>query len=122
MIRHELHGQTGLLTVSVSGPLEAEDFADLSTQVDHFLETHETLRGLMIVSEDMPDWTDFAALLSHFRFVRDHHERIARVALVSDSGVVAAFEKIAEHFVDAELEHFPMDEKEEARHWLLATD
>ena len=76
----------------------------------------------MIVTGEFPDWADFESLLSHFRFVRAHHERIQRVALVSDSGAIATAEKVADHFVDAELKHFSMDEKEEARHWLLGND
>jgi hypothetical protein len=122
MIKHELHGHDGLLTVTVTGPLEATDFQELAAQVDPYLEEHETLKGLMIVSADTPDWADLSALVSHIRFVRNHHERIQRVALVSDSGAAAAFEKIAEHFVDADLESFPTDEREAARRWLLGND
>ena len=119
MIKHELHGQEGLLTVEVTGPLTSEDFAELAAQVDPYLEKHGTLRGLMIVSPNIPDWSDFTALTSHLRFVRNHHERIERVALVSDSGFVATFEGIADHFVDAEMEHFPTSDRERARRWLL---
>ena len=122
MIKHELHGQEGLLTVTVTGPLEAKDFAELAAQVDPYLEKHGTLKGLMIITGEFPDWADFEGLLSHFRFVRAHHERIQRVALVTDSGAIATAEKVADHFVDAELQHFAMDEKEEARHWLLGND
>ena len=45
MIKHELHGQEGLLTVTVTGPLEAKDFAELAAQVDPYLEKNGTLRG-----------------------------------------------------------------------------
>ncbi len=122
MIKHELHGQQSLLTVTVTGPLEASDFVELAEQIDPYLAKHGTLKGLMIITGEFPDWADFEGLLSHFRFVRAHHERIRRVALVSNSGAIASAEKVADHFVDAELEHFSMDEKEEARHWLLGND
>ncbi len=119
MLKHRLHGEESVLTVTVSGPLTAEDFAELTAQIDPYLEKHGELQGLMIVAPEFPDWNDFGALISHLRFVRDHHERIRKVAFVSDSRAVVALESIASHFVDAEVEHFPTDERMEAHNWLI---
>lgn len=39
----------------------------------------------MIQAGSFPGWESFAALVSHMRFVRDHHRSIGKVAAVSDS-------------------------------------
>ena len=122
MMKHELHGDLGLLTIEVKGPLTADDFASLTTQVDEFLTDHDELTGVMIVTKDLPDWIGFDAMKSHFRFVRNHHERVRRVAFVTDSAAVAAVEKLAEFLVEAETEVFASTEREKARHWLLEKD
>ncbi|TFH23424.1 MAG: STAS/SEC14 domain-containing protein [Myxococcales bacterium] len=72
-------------------PLEAGDFETLAREIDPYLEKQGELRGLMIETESFPGWNDFAAVLSHLRFIRDHHQRIRKVAAVTDS----AFASIA---------------------------
>lgn len=44
----------------------------------------------------------FAALSSHLKFVKDHHKKIARIVLVTDSVLGNFAELIASHFVQAE--------------------
>ena len=72
----------------------------------------------MIVAEHFPGWDDFAALTSHIRFVREHHSKIRRVALVTADRLVSAVPRMASRFVDAEVRAFPMDGRDEALLWL----
>jgi len=120
MIHPELLKDKGILIVRPQGPLRAEDFATLGALVDPYLEQHGALAGLMIDAPSFPGWDDFAALVSHLRFVRDHHRRIRRVAVVSDSALLAAGPKIASHFVAAELKTFPCAERAVALAWIEA--
>jgi hypothetical protein len=57
-------------------------------------------------------------MASHFRFVRDHHRKIRRVALVTKDRLVSALPRIASHFVDAEVRAFPMEQRDEALLWI----
>ena len=107
MIKFNLDEANRILTVSPEGKLEAEDFAQLAEVVDPFLEEHGPLRGLLIKAEAFPGWQDFAALLSHLRFVRAHHEKVRRVAAVTDSRFLSIMPQVASHFVKAEVRHFP---------------
>jgi len=59
-------------------------------------------------------------LLSHLRFVRDHHRRIRRVAVVSDSAFLTVAPKIASHFVGAQLRTFDAAERAAALAWIEA--
>jgi hypothetical protein len=118
MITHELLTDQGILTVHPISPLTADDFEGLARDLDPWLEQHGPLKGLMIQAEAFPGWNSLAGMLSHFRFVRDHHRRIGRVAMVSDSAVLTLAPKIADHFVAAEVRHFPADRHAEALAWL----
>lgn len=76
------------------------------------------LNGLMVVAEHFPGWDDFAALSSHVRFVREHHKKIRRVAIVTADRLVSALPRIASRFLDAEVRAFPVDERDEALLWV----
>ncbi len=114
----DLIDDQGVLVLQPQGELEAADFERLGAEVDPFIEKAGALNGLMIVAEHFPGWDDFAALTSHIRFVREHHSKIRRVALVTADRLVSAVPRMASRFVDAEVRAFPMDGRDEALLWL----
>jgi hypothetical protein len=118
MIRYELLKDDGIVVVSPEAKLEVEDFKQLAATVDPFIETNGKLNGILIYTESFPGWEDFAGLLSHMRFVKDHHRKIGKVALVTDSKAAAVAESLAKHFVSAQIKHFDFTEKEQALVWL----
>jgi hypothetical protein len=120
VIRHELRQEQGILIIKPEGPLRAEDFAALAGAVDPCIEQHGELKGLMIDAPSFPGWENFAALISHLRFVRDHHRRIVRIAVVSDSALLAVAPKIANHFVSADVRTFGAAERAAALAWIEA--
>jgi hypothetical protein len=119
VIKTEWQGQHNILSITPEGRLEAEDFARLAQEVDPYLEEHGQLKGLMIETESFPGWQDFAALLSHLRFVKAHHEKVRRVAAVTDSRFLSILPQVASHFVKAEVRHFPYQDRQIALDWLL---
>jgi hypothetical protein len=120
MIKHELLRERGVLLLKPEGALRADDFTALAGAVDPYLEQHGELKGLMIEAPSFPGWDSFAALSSHLRFVRDHHRRIRRVAVVSDSAFLTVAPKIASHFVSAQLRTFDAAERAAALAWIEA--
>lgn len=120
MLQFELQREKGILILKPESALRAEDFTALAAAVDPYLEQHGSLTGLMIDAPSFPGWENFTAALSHLRFVRDHHRRIRRVAVVSDSALLAAGPRIASHFVAAELKSFPSAERAAALAWIEA--
>ena len=121
MLDHELRREDGLLIIRPRGPLRAEDFTALATVVDPYIEEHGALRGIMVEAAAFPGWDSFAALVSHLRFVRDHHRLVGKIALVSDSSALALAPQLAKHFVKAEVRHFNANEREAALTWLRPT-
>lgn len=120
MIDVELDREAGIVTVRPSAPLSKEDFAKLAGEVDSYIEQAGRLNGLVIHVESFPGWEDFAGLLSHLRFVRDHHKKIEKVAAVSDGKIISIMPRIVDHFVSAKVKYFPNESLDEALAWVRA--
>lgn len=118
MLTHSLDRVSGILQVRPQAPLETADFDSLAAEVDPFIESAGGLNGLLIEAPTFPGWENLGALLRHLTFVREHHREIAKVALVTDSKLGDLAERVASHFVSAQIRHFPGTEMDQARAWL----
>jgi hypothetical protein len=118
MLKHELRTEEGILIVRPEGPLSSDDFTHIAADVDAHLEAHGALNGLMIHARRFPGWEDLWAVMSHLKFVREHHRKIRRVAVVSDAAMLQVAPKIATHFVSAEIKQFPFEAEDAALAWL----
>jgi hypothetical protein len=119
MISYELDENSGVLTVRPEGKLETQDFLTLSEVVDPFIEERGRLNGIIIVTERFPGWEDFNGMIEHMKFVRNHHRKIAKVAIVTDSKIADVAESLGKHFVKASIKHFSFKDHESARRWML---
>jgi len=102
--------------------LSESDFKQLTDRIDGYLKDHDTLRGLVIVTESFPGWEDFNAFTSHIKFVRDHHRAIQKVAIVSDSQLLSVGPYVVDHFVSAKVRHFDFADIDEAKTWAASED
>jgi len=118
VIYHELGREEGILILTPEGPLESTDFSDLAQIVDDYITENGALTGVMIYTETFPGWEDFGALISHFRFVKNHHGDIGKVAAVTDSKFLSIMPKIIDHFISAEVRHFNFEDSDAALDWL----
>jgi hypothetical protein len=108
----------GILVLKPNAPLSKEDFVGLSASVDAYLADHASIHGVLIHAEAFPGWENLAGFTAHMRFVRNHHQKIERVALVTDSPAARVAEALAKHFIAAEIKHFPFAGYEKALNWL----
>ncbi len=120
MLKHSLDTANSVLYVRPESKLEETDFAALAQAVDPYIEERGGLAGIIIEAPEFPGWENLGALMSHFRFVRDHHKHIKKVGLVTDSPLGDIAETLAAHFVSAEVRHFPTGELDSARQWVMA--
>jgi hypothetical protein len=118
MIDHQLDTANSILHVRPQGALSQDDFASLARAVDSFIDTTGGLAGLIIETPEFPGWEGLGAMVAHFRFVRDHHKHTRKVAVVTDSAVGHLAERLANHFVSAEIKHFPAGQVEAAKRWI----
>lgn len=118
MIEYDLDTEHSVLLVRPKSALEQQDFVDLAQAVDPYIETTGDLAGLILEVSAFPGWDSFGALVTHFRFVRDHHKHVKKVAVVTDSHLGDIAEHLATHFVSATIRHFPAGQTAQARQWI----
>ncbi|GAA5442533.1 hypothetical protein Misp06_00707 [Microbulbifer sp. NBRC 101763] len=118
MIEHKWCQGHKILEIRPKGKFSAEDFHQLASQVDPVIREQGRIEGLMIDAEDFAGWENFVAMITHFRFVHDHHKHIQKIAVVSDNPVLSFMPHLVCHFISAEVRPFNSNEKSEALEWL----
>ncbi|HEX9621876.1 MAG TPA: STAS/SEC14 domain-containing protein [Polyangiaceae bacterium] len=115
---HRVLADSGVIVLELRrAALRAEDFDALSATADHFIESHGSLRGLVIHARAFPGWENLGGFLGHMEFVRDYQRKVSKIALCTDSKLARLTPRIAEHFVRAELRQFPYASVDQAIAW-----
>lgn len=118
MLSVKIDEENCIAILEPDGALSENDFRAAAKEIDPFIERTGKLNGIIIHTKSFPGWDSFAALVSHFEFVKDHHKKISRVALCTDSVIGVFAETIASHFISAEIKLFSYDEFENAKNWV----
>ncbi len=120
MLIVKLDTENSIVLIEPTGSLDVKDFQAAASTIDPFIEKCGELRGLIIHTESFPGWDSFSALVSHLKFVKNHHTDIKRVAFVTNSLIGTLAESLGSHFVEAEIKHFAYVELEQAKQWLIS--
>jgi hypothetical protein len=120
MLSVKLDRDNNIAILEPDGPLSESDFQSAARKVDSLIEASGQLNGILIHAKSFPGWNSIAALTAHFRFAKDHHRKLSRVAIATDSIVAHLAEVFATHFVMAEVKVFSFQEVEEATQWVIA--
>lgn len=120
MIDHTLDTANSILHVRPKSSLEAEDFAQLAQTADPHIEKTGGLAGLIIEAPTFPGWESLGAMAAHIRFVRDHHRLIKKIGVVTDSALADVAQRLASHFVSAEIRRFPAGQLAAAKQWIMS--
>lgn len=118
MLDYSIMKPEGILVLKPNAPLTKEDFIGLSAAADAYLSDHAKLHGVLIHTKGFPGWENFGGFTAHMHFVREHHKKVERVAIVTDSQIADIAESLGKHFTSAELRHFPFVEDMKALDWL----
>ena len=122
MIEHSLDIEHSILFLRPQGALSADDFVQVANEIDPYIERVGGLRGLIIDAAIFPGWDGLGALMSHLRFVKEHHKHIKKVALVTDSVLGGVAKQLASHFVSADIRHFAAADLDIAKEWVMGLD
>ena len=118
MVQFELLSDRGILAITPDGPLERADFERLAAAIDPYIAANGKLTGIMITAETFPGWINFEAMTAHFNFVASHHQKIERIAVVTNHALL----KMAPHFggllVQPKIRAFDASETDKALAWL----
>ncbi|HIG44184.1 MAG: STAS/SEC14 domain-containing protein [bacterium] len=119
MLSVEIDRQNCIAIFQPQGPMSQPDFDAAEKIIDPYIEEHGSLRGLIIRTKVFPGWESFGGLVSHIKFVKNHHKVLTHVAIVTDSKLGDLAETIGGHFVSAEVKHFPFERLDSATKWML---
>lgn len=118
MLTVNIDEDTGIAIFEPDGALTENDFMAAKNLIDPYIEKQDHLNGLIIYTRSFPGWDSFAALSGHLEFVKEHHKKIAHIALVTDSMLGNFGESIASHFINAEIKSFAYADLEKAKSWI----
>jgi SpoIIAA-like len=116
MLKVQFDGE--VLGVRPEGPITREDVAALTRTADEHLAGHPKIAGVMVETRTFPGFASVDAFADYARFIADHHARVRRIALVTDSALAPVAEFMANHVVGVEMRHYPFAESATALAWL----
>ena len=119
MIKFKIDETKSLVHIQPGAPLSTDDFKALTAEVDRFIDKRGDLAGIIIEADKFPGWENFSSFVAHLKFVRNHHQVVKKVALVTDTKLADIAEALVSHFVVAEIKHFPAGSFKEARKWIV---
>ena len=119
MIKFHIDKANLVVNLQPEGPLEEKDFAQLTSAVDDLIAAEGDLAGLIIETESFPGWQSLGAMVKHIQFVKNHHRKIKKIALVTNTQLAYIAENIMSHFIAAEIKKFPAGNHEAAKDWII---
>lgn len=119
MLSVQIDKQNRIAILEPQGTLSQEDFESASNIIDPYIDQHGQLDGLIIHTQSFPGWDSFGALVSHLRFVKEHHKKISRLAISTNSTIGDIATMIGSHFVSAEIMNFSFEEVDQAKQWII---
>jgi len=120
MLEVRLDAGRSILFLHPTSALQKADFEHLSRTVDPHIEKTGGLAGLILDIKAFPGWESIGAMAAHFKFVREHHRKVKKIAVVTDAKIGNLAEKLASHFVAATIKHFPAGQVQAAEQWISA--
>lgn len=118
MLEVRLDAARSVLFLHPTSALQKGDFEQLSKTVDPHIERTGGLRGVILDIKAFPGWESLGAMAAHFKFVRDHHRKVKKIAVVTDAKIGNLAEKLGSHFVAATIKRFPADKLPAAEKWI----
>ncbi len=115
-----LDAETGILTLEPAADtaLSEDDFQAVSKAIKSYLDDHDSLPGIMVYTRRFPGWQSVGALFAHLKFVSHVHDKIKRVALVTNSPMGSFADRILDPLMLAKIRKFDFDQRDEALAWL----
>ena len=112
----------GIAILEPDGELSESDFKTAAKTIDPYIEKVGKLNGLVLHTRSFPGWESFSSFVTHIKFVKEHHKKVSRIAVVTDSFIGNLAESITSHFINAEIKHFAFSELEAAKKWIQSGD
>jgi hypothetical protein len=117
MIDVEAKRSENVFILTPKGSISAEDIKTVASTIDVYINEHDAIPRLVFRLSQLPHWKDFEAMTAHFQLVKDHHKIIPKVAIVSDSSLLALVRVLVDQFTGARIRRFPEEAFDDAVNW-----
>ena len=114
-INSELDADAGILILDPAADksLSEDEFEAVGKTVSTYLESHDRLPGILIHGRRFPGWHSIGALFSHLKFVNVVHDKISKVALVTNSPMGSFADRVIVPLILAKVRKFDYDQRDE---------
>lgn len=114
-VRRDPRSHRNVVGYQFVGKLSETDYATLSLDLSEVLSGHDTMS--MVVDIRDLDSIEPKALLADWKFGREYHARIDRIAVIGNGALAAALAKVTSPLYAREGRHFSGDDVDSAWQW-----
>jgi hypothetical protein len=118
MITYKIFEEEEIVIIEPSNPIRQSDFEALRKDIDCYVRQKGMLRGLIVQIESFPRWDNLGAFIKDMKFVLDYHNKIKRVASVTDSKLFMIAHRIMRYLLFPEIKHFYYGDIAAAKKWI----
>jgi len=108
---------SNIVKVTVPETLKADDFQKMALQADALIQKHGKIK-LLVDASQFNGWENITAFERHMRFVKSHHQKIERAALITGHTWQHWVAGIVRIFVHPEIKVYDKNQQKEAMQWL----
>ena len=116
MIKTEIIS-ANVLKISVTEKLKVDDFHQIAPQINSLIGQHGKIR-LLIDASGFNGWENVAAFEKHAGFVKDHQQKIERIAVIAGHEWQHWLIGTVRIFVHPEVRAFNKSHESEALKWI----
>ena len=119
-INIKLDADAGILVLEpvADKALSEDDFEAVGKTIGSYLKEHDRLRGILVHSRQFPGWQTVGALFAHLKFVNAVHDKIGKIALVTNSPMGSFADHVLDPLMLAKVRKFDYDQRDAAMSWL----
>ncbi len=113
----EIKEKENLIVISPEGVISKIDIEGLVEKMNSYINEHDQVPSLVIVTTTAPMWDNFDALKSHISFIHERQRIVPKVACVTDSVLLSLAHPLADVFTGAKIRRFKADALDDAMNW-----
>jgi hypothetical protein len=106
-----------VLKITVPEKLKADDFRQLTPQIDSLIQQQGKIR-LLIDASNFSGWESIAAFERHVGFIKNHHQKVERISIITGHDWQHWVIGTIRLFVRPEVRAYDKGEESEALAWL----
>ena len=108
------------LRLTAPEKFRSDDFQKLALQVDPLIRQHNNIR-LLIDASKFHGWENLSALKNHVAFIKAHHRKVERIALIAAHKWQHWLIRVISRFVHPEVRAYDKSTENEALQWIVGS-